>query len=193
MIRLLLVFLMLAALAACGSFYENPKLDRFDPSTGYRFADLKKGDKNTDSLFVVVALSGGGTRAAALSYGVMDTLARTEIEWMGQRKSLLDEVDIISSVSGGSLTAAYYALHREDMFSGYYESNVLKRDIQADLIGLLFSPANWIKLDGSSYARSDSAVDFYNRETFNGATPMSGLSSYRRYEFGAWRCRSRIT
>src|SRR5712671_6314702 len=55
-------------------------------------------------------ISGGGTRAAALSYGVLEELARTQIVWEGQRRRLLDEVDYISAVSGGSFTAAYYAL-----------------------------------------------------------------------------------
>jgi len=50
-----------------------------------------------------------GTRAAALSYGVLEELARTEVVWEGQKRRLLDEVDYISAVSGGSFTAAYFA------------------------------------------------------------------------------------
>lgn len=173
MIRKFLAACILIALTACGSFPVNPVLNKYDESVGYRFKQLDMGDKNTDSLFVIVVLSGGGTRAAALSYGVLDTLERTEIEWMGEHKSLLDEVDIISSVSGGSLTAAYYALNRKEIFSGYFESNVLKRDIEKDLIRQLFVPSNWFRLAGSSYGRSDLAADFYNRHIFNGATYAS--------------------
>ncbi|GAM59232.1 lipoprotein, putative [Vibrio ishigakensis] len=55
---------------------------------------------------VILAFSGGGTRAAALSYGVLEELKRTEIEINGEKKRLLDEVDVISSVSGGSFTSA---------------------------------------------------------------------------------------
>ena len=168
MIRALVV-LLIFSLVACGSFPVNPELKDFDPNKGYRFKDLKLSEKNTDSLFVIVALSGGGTRAASLSYGAMKALENTKIEWEDKSKSLLDEVDIISSVSGGSLTAAYYALWRKRMFSGDFEANILKRDIQSELVKQLFVPTNWLKLLGRSYGRSDLAADFYNRELFNDA------------------------
>ncbi|HXV24478.1 MAG TPA: patatin-like phospholipase family protein [Alphaproteobacteria bacterium] len=53
-----------------------------------------------DSNFVALTLSGGGTRSAVLSAAIMFEL---------QRLSILRSVDVISSVSGGSLTAALYA------------------------------------------------------------------------------------
>jgi NTE family protein len=56
----------------------------------------------------MLSFSGGGTRAAALAYGVLQHLARTPI---AGGRSLLDEVDVISSVSGGSFTAAFFALN----------------------------------------------------------------------------------
>lgn len=46
-----------------------------------------------------VAFSGGGTRSAAYSIGVMQSLASRE---------LLDRVDVMSGVSGGSYAAAWY-------------------------------------------------------------------------------------
>lgn len=51
-----------------------------------------------------LALSGGGYRAAAYHVGTLRALYKLGI---------LDKVDVISSVSGGSITAAYYVLHRE--------------------------------------------------------------------------------
>jgi NTE family protein len=50
-----------------------------------------------------LALSGGGYRGAAYHLGVLRTL---------NRLGVLDKVDVISSVSGGSIVAAYYALHK---------------------------------------------------------------------------------
>ncbi|MGP4848242.1 hypothetical protein ACTXGQ_29375, partial [Marinobacter sp. 1Y8] len=61
--------------------------------------------KNSDEVFVVLAFSGGGTRAAALSYGVLEKLRDTPVTINGVERRLLDEVDVISSVSGGSYTA----------------------------------------------------------------------------------------
>ena len=58
---------------------------------------------------VAVTLSGGGARAAAFGYGVLDGLRQTRFVWNGRQTSLLDEIDVISGVSGGSIVAAYYA------------------------------------------------------------------------------------
>jgi NTE family protein len=60
------------------------------------------------------AFSGGGTRAAAFSYGVLEFLKRTEIvSASGKKIRLLDTVDLITGVSGGSFTALAYGLHGE--------------------------------------------------------------------------------
>ena len=42
--------------------------------------------------------------------------AQRDVPVEGGTRSLLDEVDVISSVSGGSFTAAYYALEKERIF-----------------------------------------------------------------------------
>src|SRR5580693_5055326 len=52
-----------------------------------------------------LSLSGGGYRAAAFHLGTMTKLNELRI---------LDHVSVISAVSGGSILAAYYALHTED-------------------------------------------------------------------------------
>ncbi len=90
---------------SCAHYPENARLVRYDGQSGYRFKNLSH-EENSDSLRVVLAFSGGGTRAAALSYGVLEELRRTEIVWEGQHRRLLVEVDAISAVSGGSFTAA---------------------------------------------------------------------------------------
>jgi len=103
----------------CAHYPENARMKHHDPQGGYRFSTLSNAG-NSDSMQVVLAFSGGGTRAAALSYGVLDKLARTEIIWEGQRRRLSDEVDMISSVSGGSFTAAaYYALYGGQIFTDF--------------------------------------------------------------------------
>jgi len=63
-------------------------------------------DKNRmkEDVVVCLALSGGGSRAAWFSSAVMFELAKIETD-----PDLLAQVDVISSVSGGSLAAAYFA------------------------------------------------------------------------------------
>ena len=71
----------------------------------YEYADLVSGEPdrsaNSEKLFVALAFSGGGTRSAALAYGVLEALRDVEIEVDGTRRSLLQEVDVISANSGG--------------------------------------------------------------------------------------------
>ena len=72
---------------------------------------------NSDKLFVVVTFSGGGKRAAAFSFGVLEALRDIQVTTPdGEQHPLLDEIDLISAVSGGAFTAAYYALNGKEAF-----------------------------------------------------------------------------
>ncbi len=155
-------------LAGCAHYPVNARLTQYNPDAGYRNRTLARGE-NSESLLVVLAFSGGGHRAAALSYGVLEELARTDIVWEGQHKRLLDEVDFISAVSGGSFTAAYYALFGDEIFRDY-EKVFLKQNIQAQLMWRLFSPLNWVGIVDPYYHRSDMAAKFYDRHVFRGKT-----------------------
>jgi hypothetical protein len=166
-------------LAACAAFTPgNPPLAKYQPDAGYRFERLERGD-NTDELFVIVTFSGGGTRAAALAFGVLEALRDTTIEWRGRRLALLEEVDVISSISGGSFPAAYYALRGRQIFEEFPD-RFLYRPVQSDLVGLLFSPANWLKLASAGYGRSDLAAELYHREVFGGGTYADVIARNRR-------------
>jgi NTE family protein len=167
-------------LAGCGTFVRNPQLARYDPSSGYRFDQLER-QSDDDKLFVVLAFSGGGTRAAALSYGVLEALRDTRIRWRGRDVSLLDEVDVISSISGGSFPAAYYALYGPRIFDEF-PGRFLYRPVQTDLLKLALSPSGLLKLAGSSFGRSDLAAEFYDREVF-GAGTYGDLIARRRRPF----------
>lgn len=168
-----------ALLISCATTYPpNPALEQYDPEAGYRFGNLEAVN-NSDSLFVILTFSGGGTRAAALSYGILEKLRDTTIVWKGERRSLLDEVDIISSVSGGSFTAAYYGLFGRDMFDEFEEA-FLYRDIQGMLASALFSPINWFKLASSRYSRIDMAAELYDKEIFKGKTFEDLSNNHRR-------------
>lgn len=57
--------------AGCASFPVTERLDKYDSHKGYRYERLK-ANGNDDELFVVLTFSGGGTRAAAFSYGVLE-------------------------------------------------------------------------------------------------------------------------
>lgn len=142
-----------ALLSGCAAYPRTPRLDAYDLSKGYRFEQLPLSapstPRNSDELFVILAFSGGGTRAAALSYGVLAQLQQVKINAMGAERSLLDEVDVISSVSGGSFTSAYYALYGHEIFSpsSRFHRRFLYYPVQRDLLAhAVYRPANWPRL-----------------------------------------------
>jgi NTE family protein len=167
--RLFAALLVFASLASgCAHFQRNAPLISSNPSTGYRFHQTASPTNSSD-LLLMLAFSGGGTRAAALSYGVLEELARTPVGAEEKQHRLLDEVDSISSVSGGSFTAAYYALYGDRIFSDY-ESQFLKKNVQTELLLRLLAPWNLIRLASPSFSRSDLAAEYYDHLLFKGAT-----------------------
>jgi predicted acylesterase/phospholipase RssA len=161
--------ILVLALSACAHYPRNAALGSFDRSAGYRFSNLAPLRNNSDDLFVILTFSGGGTRAMAMSYGVMEKLKETGISWHGSERSLLDEVDIISSVSGGSMTAAYYGLYGDRLFQDFSE-RALYRNIKEDLLKEVFSPRVWLRMVSSDFSRTDLTDEYYDREFFHGAT-----------------------
>ena len=132
-------------------------------------ADTQK-DSRSDDLTLMMTFSGGGTRSAALSYGVLEKLRDTFITINGKKRRLLDEIDLISSVSGGSFTSAYYGLFGDKIFRDF-ERKFLKRRVQTELLRLsLLSPRAWIRLLPSLFERSDLAAEYYNQVIFKKKT-----------------------
>ncbi|MEW6269490.1 MAG: patatin-like phospholipase family protein [Thermodesulfobacteriota bacterium] len=159
----------LALLAGCTYGIKDEPLARWTPAVNQPWV-AQIPDGRSDELFVFLAFSGGGTRAASFAYGVLQELAATEIAVEGSRRRLLDEVDVISSVSGGSFTAAYYGLFGDRIFTEF-EPRFLREDVEGALITrLLLWPPNWIRLASPTYGRSDLAADYYDAELFDGAT-----------------------
>jgi NTE family protein len=153
----------------CATRPINPPITHADPTTGYRFATRPQYSLQNENL-VVLAFSGGGTRAAAFSYGVLEFLRDTEIIGpKGNKSRLLDHVGVITGISGGSFTALAYGLYGDKLFDDY-QQRFLKRDVQGEIVSRSFSPANWPSLASSGWGRSELAADLYDEILFNGAT-----------------------
>src|SRR6059058_1162952 len=159
----------LVTLGGCATRPVNPPIMQVDPNTGYTFQTRQKHFKSQDNL-VILAFSGGGTRAAAFSYGVLEFLRRTEVVGrQGNTVRLLDAVDVITGVSGGSFTALAYGLYGDKLFDDY-EQRFLKRDVQGEIIARAFSPKYWGNLSSTGWGRSELAAELYDEILFNGAT-----------------------
>jgi NTE family protein len=159
----------------------NVPLPKWNPEYGYRFANLPESAAgSTDSLFMVASFSGGGARASAFSYGVLREMARTPIIWEGYRKRLADEINIINALSGGSFTAAYYALYGERIFHDF-EYRFLRKDWESELRSrILWSPSNWIRLWSPYFGRAHIFSELLDEALFDGATFNNLVSSDQR-------------
>ncbi len=111
--RLGLLGLTLAfALAGCASVHNLPlNVPSANPfaATPADAAEAVAGGKQSDTAAIGLAFSGGGTRAAAFAHGVLAELARTPSRDR-RHHDLLEHIGIVSGVSGGSVTAAYFGL-----------------------------------------------------------------------------------
>jgi NTE family protein len=143
-------------------------LAQYDPAAGYRFA-TRQATEDADDVFVVVAFSGGGLRASAMSYGVLEELRDTTVQLPGRPgpSRLLDEVDMITSVSGGSFTAAYYGLFGERTFADF-EQKVLRRNFTREAILGVLSPLSAPRLVSPTFDRSDLMAEAYGETVLEG-------------------------
>jgi len=152
------------AVCACARFPVNRPLEHWSPVAPHLTSPQRRND-----LLVLLAFSGGGTRAAAFAYGVLEELRDTQVTIGGQPHALLDQIDFVSGVSGGSFVAAYYGLHGYGIFQDF-EARFLRRNVQRDLVLALLNPINWVRLASPLFARSDLAAEYYDRRIFDGAT-----------------------
>jgi NTE family protein len=167
LLAIMTLFLLVAT--GCAHYPINAPLEKYDPDYGYKGKNMREPGKKVD-LLLMLSFSGGGTRAAAFSYGVLEELKKTEVTLGGRKTRLIDEVDAITGVSGGSFTAAYYGLFGDRIFTDF-EEKFLKKNIQGELFSrIFFNPYNWGRLFSGYFDRSDLAAEYYDKHVFEGAT-----------------------
>ena len=116
-----------------------------------------------DGDVLALAFSGGGARAAAFSLGALQGLREMRA---ADGRTLLDHVRLVTAVSGGSITAAYFGQHGEaglDTFRAAY----LDKDWAAHLHTSPYSPMNWARLSGGGLNGPPLFADWLDREVFN--------------------------
>lgn len=177
----------------------NAPLEKWTPGGGYRFTNVAGPDSdNTDSLLFLAAFSGGGTRASTLAFGVLRELAQQQIVWEGKEKRLLDELDLIHALSGGTFTGGYYALYRDRIFHDF-EYRFLRKNWESELKGRVFkSPSNWFRLWSPYFGRAHIMAELLDEALFDRKTyadlaalrqrPMliihaSDMATLARFEF----------
>jgi predicted acylesterase/phospholipase RssA len=127
---------------------SNPLLNR--TRSGATMADA-------DGWFVGLAISGGGLRSANFAAACMFEL---------QKLGLLDRVDYISSVSGGSLAAALYCASTDEEWKGDAVLAKLTHTYRSDLIVRVLAPWNNVALWLSDWDRTDILADRFSEIAF---------------------------
>ncbi len=156
-------------LAGCATRPVNEPVARLDPDKSYRI-ERRSANAEDNATLVILAFSGGGTRAAAFSYGVLETLRDMETTTRsGRRVRVLDTIDVITGISGGSFTALAFGLYGDKLFD-IYEAGFLKRNVQGELVERALNPFNWPALGSTGWGRSELAADMYDEILFKGST-----------------------
>ncbi len=165
------------ALCGCSSFsHTNVALKQEDAPRATKASFTIQQDRGKkEKVLFILSLSGGGSRAAYFSAATMLALEKV---FEHEDINLLDEVDIISSVSGGSLPAAYYAVSvdKKDNEAGIFfdrqwnddtVKELMSRNYKLRWIGNWFWPVNIVKYWFTSFDRTDIMAQTLADNMFN--------------------------
>jgi predicted acylesterase/phospholipase RssA len=182
-LRLSCWFLVTAILAACSPAYLNKQLNdlhipvenrvlNHNPQTESfllpvistelgeqpKAKNVAHATLSTNGYFVGLAISGGGSRSANFAAACMFQL---------QRIGLLQKVQCISAVSGGSLIGAYYCSCSDEDWNPQTVQEKLSHSYESELIDEIIYPWNFIGFLNGSVNRSHLLADRFTPVLFS--------------------------
>lgn len=172
----------MALLTACHSILYQPAktLTQIDPEKGYRLEKTMQQALEKENL-VIVTFSGGGSRAVSLGYGVLEQFQQATVRPTERGDTLLQNIDVVYGVSGGSVLAAYLALEGQETIPKFKEF-FLKKDFQKKVINEVFSLSNVPRLTSPQFGRSDLLQEQLNLALYHGKT-FADLARKRKGPF----------
>lgn len=166
----------LALLAGCAAW--NRPINVALEGENAALVDVTPESIGEGELYIGLAFSGGGMRASAFAYGMLEEL-RAQGAITGTPNGMLDHVRLVSGVSGGSVTAAQFGLYGPAGIEGYRERYLIT-NAEKYMANSPFNPVTIVKgLAGGANGRKTFAR-YLDEVLFHGAT------------FGDLRARSKI-
>ena len=136
---------------------------------------MMRDPKLNKDVLVLLALSGGGSRAAYFSALSMLEMQNIGLKIGDLKSDILHEVDVISSVSGGSLAGAYYTLSHDpgSECAGYASHpwndtkirELMTLDYRWRWLGRWLCPNNIAGYWFTKYDRTDIMAKTYGRQS----------------------------
>lgn len=162
----LVVLLFAALLTGCATRFENVPLPAGQRENPERRAIARESEPERP--VILMAFSGGGSRAAMLALSVLRELRDTKYRMGDNSRSLTDDVAFVSSVSGGSVTAAYFGLYGAEGLDAL-EADFLSKDNTNTLIWRAVNPINWFRFGLSGRSRIGLVEELFDEKLFKGA------------------------
>ena len=167
------VILALCCVSSCAYPVRNHPATVISDTHGYQFAKLER--RGGDDTLVIVTMSGGGTRATALGLSVLQGLDGIALP---SGETLAEEINVVSSVSGGSVTAAYFALSGRDGFKRLKDDFIDKDGMTPLVVGFL-NPFGLVLVSTPEYERIDLLIDYLNQQLFDNKTYQTLIDQKR--------------
>src|SRR2546426_8294265 len=159
----MLVAAAVGGLAGCATAVFNPATNEPLSAATPRNMGARTDFMRENS--IVLSLTGDGQRGAAFAHGVLTALESVKTA----DGDLLDDVALIGSVSGSSLTAAYYGVYGRDGLARFRNEVVLP-GFESGMRLSLHNPANLMRLLGGGINARENFGDTLDRKVFHGAT-----------------------
>lgn len=153
-----------------GAGPKPPAQPSDDPAARGMWPDQPEQD---DSALVLLAISGGGTRAAAVGWKALETMREVKYQFTNAEgkvveSNLANEIDLIAGISGGSFTATAWCLGNDEM--ARFRKRFVERNIQWALFLDLLAGKGIVAAFSAPYARINVAAELYDREVFDQKT-----------------------
>jgi NTE family protein len=153
-----------ALVASCGERPNPPINAPLDSATNA----LPLAGTVPDDIYVGLAFSGGGHRASAFSFGVLEELAATGRD-AGNPDGLAGKVRFLTAVSGGSVTATWFALRGPGGLRDF-RARYLLADGERYMAGRPLTPGALARGIGRGLNARDSFARALDESLFSGAT-----------------------